>query len=115
MLPIGQALAMTMSVGHVTVIVGDAISSSLVIGLPPQHSYQPSQCKDKQSQGRSYSENHIQQEVLVGGHVVHSGAKVVGTVVTQDVADPVDGPGHWMAWLVFVNVGKSLCLLAVPR
>lgn len=52
---------------------------------------------------------------MVGGHLIYSGAQVVGTVVTEDVADPVGGSGHRMAWLVFVDVGQNTCLLAVPR
>lgn len=80
--PVGHALAMAMSIGHVTIIPGDTTSSALVPSLPPQQSYQPSQGKDDQSQGSPYSENHIQQEVLVGGHLVYGGAQVVGTVVT---------------------------------
>lgn len=115
MFPVGHALAMAMAIGHVTIIPGDAISSGLVLDLPPQRPYQPSQGKETQSQGSPYRENHIQQEVLVGGHLVHSGAQVIGTMVTEDVADPIDGPGHRVAWLVFVNVGEQTCLLAVPR
>lgn len=114
MLPIGHTLAMAMSIGDVTIIPGDATASALVPDLPPQQSYQPPQGKDGQSQGSPYCENHIQQKVLVGGHLVYGGAQVVGTLVTEDVADPVDGPGHRVAWLVFVNVGEKTCLLAVP-
>lgn len=115
MFPVGHALAMAMSIGHVTVIPGDTASSALVPDLAPQQSYQPLQGKGSQSQGSSYSENHIQQKVLVGRHLVYGGAQVVGTVVTEDVADPVNGPGHGVAWLVLVNVGENTCLLAVPR
>lgn len=81
--PVGHALAMAVSVGRVAVIPGDAAAfSALVPGLPPQPSYQPSQCEDDQKNGGPYSDNHIQQEVLIGGHVVYGGAQVVGTVVT---------------------------------
>lgn len=115
MFPVGHALTVAMSIGHVTIIPGDSNSSTLVPDLPPQQSYQVPQGKAGQSQGSRYRENHIQQEVLVGRHLVHGRAQVVGTVVTEDVVDPVDGPGNRVAWLVFVNVGQTLCLLAVPR
>lgn len=105
---------MAMSVGHVAIIPGDATSSALVPDLPPQHSYQPPQDEAAQSQGSPYGDNHIHQEVLVGRHLVYGRAQMVGTVVTEDVADPVDGPAHRVAWLVFVNVGEKTCLLAVP-
>lgn len=105
---------MAVSVGHATIIPGEATSSALVPGVPPQQSDQPLQSKEAQSQSSHDGENHIQQEVLVGGHLVYGRAQVVGTVVTEDVADPVDGPGHRVAWLVFVNVGEKTCLLAVP-
>lgn len=39
---------------------------------------------------------------------------MAGTVVTEDVVDPVHSSGHRVAWLVFVNVGEKLSLLAVP-
>lgn len=116
MFPVDHALAMAMSIGHVTIIPGDAAPSALVLDLlPPQQSYQPLQGKVGQSQGNPHSENHIQQEVLVGGHLVYSGAQVFGTVVTKDVADPVGGPGHRVAWLVFMNVGEKTRLLPIPK
>lgn len=31
---------------------------------------------------------------------------MVGTVVTEDIANPVDSPGDRVAWLIFVNVGE---------
>lgn len=82
MFPVGHALAMAMSIGHVTIIPSVANSSALLPGLSPQQSYQPSQDKDGQSYGGPYSENHIQQEVLVGGHLIYGGAQVVGTLMT---------------------------------
>lgn len=39
---------------------------------------------------------------------------MASTVVTEDVVDPVHSPGHRVAWLVLVNVGQKLSLLAVP-
>lgn len=113
--PIAHALTVAMSIGHATIIPGDVNSSSLVHNLPPQQSYQLPQGKASQSQGCPYNENHIQQEVLVKRHSIHGRAQVVGTIVTEDVADPVGRPVNRVARLVFVNVGQKLCLLAVPR
>lgn len=39
---------------------------------------------------------------------------MAGTVVAENIADPVNSPGHGVAWLIFVNIGKIACLLAVP-
>lgn len=111
MFPVGHAFIMAMSIGHVSIIPSGTASSALV---PLKQSEQSAQGKDSQSQGSSHCDDHIQQEVLVGGHLVYGGAQVVGTVVTEDVADPVGSSGDGMAWLVFVNVGENTCLLAVP-
>lgn len=114
MFPVSHALIMAMSVGHVPIIPGVTPYSARVPNLPPQQPYQPVQGKTAQSQGSPYSDNHIQQEVLVRVYLVYGGAQVIGTVVTEDVADPVDSSGHRVARLVFVNVGEKTCLLAVP-
>lgn len=37
------------------------------------------------------------------------------TVVTENIADPVNSPAHRVAWLIFVNIGEITGLLAVPR
>lgn len=115
MFPIGHDLIMAMSIGHVTIIPGVTTSSALIPDLLPQQSHQLVQGKAGQSQRNSYSGDHIQQEILVGGHLVYGGAQVVGTLVTEDVADPIDSSGHGVARLVFVNVGEKTCLLTVPR
>lgn len=39
---------------------------------------------------------------------------MAGTIVTQDVVDPVHSPTNRVTRLVFVNVGEELSLLAVP-
>lgn len=110
--PIGNGLAMAMSIGHVTIIPDDT-SSAVVPDFPPQQSYQPTKSKAHESQASHYGNNHIQQEVLVGVHIVYSWAQVAGAIVAEDIVDPIDCSGHWVAWLVFVNVGKKTRLLAV--
>lgn len=105
---------MAMSVGHVTILPGVTTSFALVPDLASEQPYQLLQGKAGQGQGSSYSDYHIQQKVLVGGHLVHGGAQMAGTVVTEDVADPVGGSGRRVAWLVFVNLGEKTRLLAVP-
>lgn len=114
MFPIDYALTMAMAISHVTIIPSDSNPRTLVRDLPPQQSYQVPQRKDRQSHHSPNRENHVQQEILVGGHLIHSRAQVVGTIVTEDVADPVDSSGHRVAWLVFVNAGQKSCLLAIP-
>lgn len=114
MFPVGQALTVTMSICQGAVIPGDFHSFVMVPALPLQQTYQLPQGEDGQSHAGPKSKNYIQQEVLDERHIVHGRAQVAGTVVTEHVVDPVDGPGHRVAWLVFVNFGKQLCLTAVP-
>lgn len=57
----------------------------------------------------------VQQEVLVDGDAVDSRAQVLGAAVPQDVADPVNGARHWMARLIFVDLGQLQGFLSIPE
>ena len=39
---------------------------------------------------------------------------MAGAIVTEEVANPIDGPGYWVAWLVLVDGGEDLGSLAIP-
>lgn len=67
-----------------------------------------------QKQGRPQDGGDVQQEVLVDGDAVDGRAQVLGAAVTQDVADPVHGARHRVAWLIFVDLGQLQGFLAVP-
>lgn len=112
MLPIGQALTVAMTVGHDARIPGDA---TLTSEPRAKHSEHLPQEEADQGQDGTEGEGHVQQEVLVGRHLVHSRAQVAGAVVTQDVVDPVHSPAHRVARLVLVDGGQALSLLAVPE
>lgn len=105
MISVSHALALAMSIGQVIIIPGDAGVSAQAPKLPAQQSYQLIQGEDGHNQGSHDSENYIQQEVLVERYIVYRRAQVVCAIVTEDVADPVDGPSNRVARLVFVNVG----------
>lgn len=68
-LPIGHALAVAMTIGHDATIPGDVTLISEPIAQQSKHLPQG---KANQSQDGTYGEDHIQQEVLVWGHLVHS-------------------------------------------
>lgn len=115
MFTIGHAFTMAMSIDHVAIISNGTTSFVLVPELYPQQSSQSTQGKDAHSHDSHNGENDIQQEILVRRHLIYGRAQVVGTIMTEEVADPVDGSGHRVAWLVFVNGGEKVCLLAVPK
>lgn len=103
-LPVGDAASMTVSVGRAA-IIPDGASSGVVHGLSPEQSHQASQGKDSERHGYCDRKNDIQQKILIEGDFVHSGSKVVCSFVPENVANPIDSPGHWVARLIFVNVG----------
>lgn len=111
MLPIGQAVTVAMTIGHDAIIPTDVALISEPTAKHPK--YLPQE-KAAQSQGSANGEDHVQEEVLVWRYLVHSWAQVAGTIVTQDVVDPVHSPTNRVTRLVFVNVGEELSLLAVP-
>lgn len=111
MLPIGQAVTVAMTIGHDAIIPAEV---TLISEPTAKHLKYLPQEKAAQSQGSANGEDHVQEEVLVWRYLVHSRAQVAGTIVTEDVVDPVHSPAHRVARLVFVNVGEELSLLAVP-
>lgn len=102
-LPVGDAATMTVSVGGAA-FIPDGTSSAVVCGLSPEQSRQPAQGVDGESYAYCDRNNYIQQEILIGGHFVHGRSKVVCPFVPENVANPIDGPGHRVARLIFVNV-----------
>lgn len=68
-----------------------------------------------EKQGSHQGSGDVQQEVLVDGDAVDGRAQVLGTMVPQDVVDPVNGTCHWMARLIFVDLGQLQGFFSIPE
>lgn len=79
-----------------------------------ESSYPPQAVADEK-QARPQDGGDVQQEVLVNGDVVDGRAQVLGAAVPQDVADPVNGARHWVARLIFVDLGQLQGFLSIPE
>lgn len=106
MLAVSHALALAVSVGQGSAPADPAIPYQQVSAVP--HG------QYDQGGGGRQGQQHVQQEVLEEPDAVDGGAQVGGTVVTEHVVDPVDGPRYRVVRLVPVDRGEELCLAAVP-